>query len=230
MDLKQVCIERTHDGGLGMPDLESHWLAERLAYLGRFLTRDAVWRRKASRTFPRLKSDPKAEGLRKPIGETAFIRECRAVLRNLPGSSDLSRPRKELYRELVVGSTPDPLSERHGWTEEEIRSHWNWAPGSCFLNHSKFSLTWRLARNLLPLLGLNYIAGLADMPDCARCGSGLEETAEHTNERFARSGIMLGSGRLASKPSSWCCSMLVTSLTTFYLHFRVRSVWYFSRS
>ena len=34
-------------------------------------------------------------------------------------------------------------------------------------------------RNVLPLLGLNYKAGLADMPDCARCSSGLEETAEH---------------------------------------------------
>ena len=176
---RQVCIQRTHDGGLGMPDLESHWLAERLSYLGRSLTGDAVWRRKARRTFPHLKSDPKAEGLRKPMGETAFARECRAALRNLPGSSDLSRPRKELYRELVVGFASDPLSERHGWTAEEIRSHWNWAPGSIFLNHSEFSLTWRLARNALPLLGLNFKAGLADMPNCARCGSALKETAEH---------------------------------------------------
>ncbi len=47
------------------------------------------------------------------------------------------------------------------------------------MNNSEFSLTWRLARNALPLLGLNYKAGLADMPDCPRCGSGLEETAEH---------------------------------------------------
>ena len=31
---RQVCIQRTRNGGLGMPDLESHWLAERLAYLG----------------------------------------------------------------------------------------------------------------------------------------------------------------------------------------------------
>ena len=51
-----------------MPDLESHWLAERLAYLGRALTGAAVWRLKASRTFPRLKSDPKAEGQRRPLG------------------------------------------------------------------------------------------------------------------------------------------------------------------
>ena len=34
-------------------------------------------------------------------------------------------------------------------------------------------------RNALPLLGLNYRVGLADMPNCAHCGSGLEETAEH---------------------------------------------------
>ena len=173
---RQVCIQRTR---LGMPDLESHWLAERLAYLGRVLTGDSVWRRKASRTFPRLNSDPKAEGRCRPLGEALFVRECRKALRNLLGSSDLSWPRKELYRELVVGFASDPLSERHGWTAEEIRSHWNWAPGSSFLNNSEFSLTWRLAWNALPLRDLNYKADLADMPDCPRCSSGLEETAEH---------------------------------------------------
>ena len=31
---RQVYIQRTRNGGLGVPDLESHWLAERLAYLG----------------------------------------------------------------------------------------------------------------------------------------------------------------------------------------------------
>ena len=104
---RQVCIQRTRNGGL-----ESHWLAERLAYLGRSWTGGAVWRRKASRSFPPLKSDPKAEGRRKPMGETPFVRECRAALRNLPRFSDLSRPRKELYRELMVGSASDPFSER----------------------------------------------------------------------------------------------------------------------
>ena len=122
MGRRQVCIQRTLNGGLGMPDLESHWLAERLAYLGRSLTGDAVWRRKASWTFPHLKLDPKAEGRRKPLSEALFVRECRTALRNLLGSSDLSRPRKELYRELVVGSASDPLSVRRGWTAEEIRS------------------------------------------------------------------------------------------------------------
>ena len=78
-----------------------------------------------------------------------------------------------------MGSASDPLSERHGWTAEEIRFHGNWAPGSSFLNNSKFSLIWRLVRNALRYLGLSYRAGLEDMRDCARCDSGLEETVEH---------------------------------------------------
>ena len=139
---RQVCIQRTHNRSLGMPDLKSHWLAERLAYLGRSLTGDAVWRRKVSWTFPRLKSDPKTYVNLQPLGEALIVHECQTALRNLPGSSDLSRPRKELYQELVVGSTLDPLSEQHGWTAEEIHSHWNGAPGSSFLNNSEFSLTW----------------------------------------------------------------------------------------
>ena len=82
---RQVCIQRTRNGGLGMPDLEGHWLAERLAYLGRVLTGDSVWRRKASTTFPRLNSDPKAEGRRRPLGEALFVRECRKALRTFLG-------------------------------------------------------------------------------------------------------------------------------------------------
>ena len=115
---RQVCIQRTRNGDLHMPDLDSHWLAERLAFLGGTLTGDAVWRRKVSRTFPCLQSDPKAEGRYRPMGEALFVRECQTALRNLLGSSDLSWPRKELYRELVVGPTSDPLREwrRHAPT------------------------------------------------------------------------------------------------------------------
>ena len=120
-----------------MPDLESHWLAEKLEYLGLSLTGDAEWRRKARGTFPCLQSDPKAEGRRKPMGEALFVNECRMALRNV-----LSQARKLVYRELLVGSASDPLSERRRWTAEQIRSHWNWAPGSRFLNNSEFSLTW----------------------------------------------------------------------------------------
>ena len=69
---RQVCIQRAHNGGLGMPDLESHWLAERLAYLGRVLG-DSVWRPKVSRTFPRLKSDPKAKHRFSASAERPFV-------------------------------------------------------------------------------------------------------------------------------------------------------------
>ena len=61
---------------------------------------------------------------------------------------------------------------------EEVRLQRNWAPSSGFLNNS-FSLACRLARNALLLLGLNYKAGLADMPECPCYSSGIEETAEH---------------------------------------------------
>ena len=132
-----------------------------------------------------------------------------------------------------MGSASDPLSERRGWAAEEIRSLWYWAPGSRFLNNSEFSLTWQLVRNAFPLVGLNYRAGLAEMPDCPRCGSGLEETVSMPStiaSEFARFGITSASGRLASNQSSSCCLTLVTSWSTFFLRFRVRSVWCFSRS
>ena len=59
------------------------------------------------------------------------------------------------------------------------RLGWYYAPGSGFLNNSEFSLTWRLSRNALAFLSLNYKAGLADMLDFLSCVSGGEETAEH---------------------------------------------------
>ena len=97
-----------------MPDLESHRLAERLAYLGRSLTTDAVWSLKVGVAFPDLRLCPKAEGHRRSKDEPPFVIECRGALRNLPRSSDLSCTRKEVYRRLVVGSTLDPLVEQLG--------------------------------------------------------------------------------------------------------------------
>ena len=76
-------------------------------------------------------------------------------------------------------STSDPLVEWLSWSVEEIRSQWNWAPGSGFLNNSEFSLIWCLARNALALNDRAYRACIADMPDCHRCGSGLETLALH---------------------------------------------------
>ena len=182
---RQVCYQRPQNGGLGMLNLESHWLAERLAYLGRSLTKDTVWRHKVRDVFPRLKSNPEAErasasGLDfKSRDETPFVRECCKALHKLPRSSDLSRSRKELYRELVAGSVSDPLEKRLGWSLEENHSQWNWVPGTSVLNNSEFPLTWRLARNALALNDWAYRACITDTPDCPRCGSGLEETASH---------------------------------------------------
>ena len=122
---RQVCYQCPHDGGLGMPDLESHRLAERLAYLCRSLTTDTVSSLKVGVAFPGLRLCPKAEGRRRPRDEPPFVIECRGALRNLSRSSDLSWTRKELYRGLVVGPALDPLVERLGWSAEEIRSQWN---------------------------------------------------------------------------------------------------------
>ena len=98
MVCRQVCCQHPRNGSQGMPDLENHWFTERLAYLGRSLLTGAVWRRKARDTFPRLKSGPKAEGQRKPRGKAPFARECHKALCNFPGSSEISRSGKELYR------------------------------------------------------------------------------------------------------------------------------------
>ena len=133
---RQVCYQRPRDGGLGMPDLESHRLAERLAYLGRSLTTNAVWSLKVRVASPRLRLNPKAEGRRRLRDEPPFVIECRRALRKLPRSSDLSRARKELYRGLVVGSASYPLMGQLGWSAEEVRSYWSWVPGSGFFNNS----------------------------------------------------------------------------------------------
>ena len=62
---------------------------------------------------------------------------------------------------------------------KEVHSHWNWAPGSGFLNNSEFSLTWQqLAWNALPFFGLNYRTCLADTPDCPHCDSGFRRNGQ----------------------------------------------------
>ena len=154
--LVQVCYQRPRNGGLGMPDLDSHWLAERLAYLGRSLTKDTVWGHKMRNVFLYLKSNPKAEARRRPGNDIPFVRKCRRALHKLPRSSDLSQSRNELYRELVAGTTLDPL-------EKQPNSQWNWAPGMSILNNSEFSLTWRLARDTLALNDWAYRACILDI-------------------------------------------------------------------
>ena len=207
---RQVCYQRLRNGGLGMPDMENHWFAERLTYLGCSMSKDTVRRRKVSDTVRRLKSDPKAEDRRKLKGEAPFVHECCRALCNLPGSSDFSRPRKELYRELVAGSVSDLLVDRLGWSMEEFRSHWNWVPGSGFLNNSpgglhetrKLFSAWITKRAWQTCL--NVLAAAVTQRKLLSRPSTIASV-------FARFGITSGRGRPTSNPNSSCCSTLVTS-------------------
>ena len=103
---RQVCCQRPCNKGLVIPELEKHCFPKRMVYFGRSLSKDSVRRQKAKDTFPRLKTDPKAEGRRKLESEAPFVCECRTALRDLP------RPRKELYRKLLVGFASDNLVDR----------------------------------------------------------------------------------------------------------------------
>ena len=117
--------------------------------------------------FPRLKSNPNAESCIRSRGKDPFFAECHKAIRNLSWFSDLSLSRKELYRGLEGGG------HRFG------SARWDLLSKNRFLNNSEFLLTWRFAQNALPLADWAFKVGLADMPDCARRGSGLEETALH---------------------------------------------------
>ena len=129
-----------------------------------------------------------------------------------------------------MGSASNPLSERHGWTAEEVRSHWNWALGSGLLEQ----FPGGLHGTRLSLLGLNFRAGLADMSDCARCGSGLEETAEHAFyycERVPPYWDHVGEWTACIETqTARAARYLLRRGTTFCLRCRMRSVWCFSRS
>ena len=102
---RQVCYQRLYNGGLRMPDLEGHYLAERLAFLSWSSLRDAVWRHKVKEAFLHLRSNPKTKSCCRLRGETPFLIKCLKALYSLPGSSNLSQSRKDLYWELMVGST-----------------------------------------------------------------------------------------------------------------------------
>ena len=150
------------------------------------------------------------------MSETPFVYECRKALCKLPGFSDLSRPRKELYRELVMGSASDPLSERHGWggrrrrsapigIERQDRASWtilnSRLHGDLHGTRCPFS-AWTSERTWqrCPIVLAAAVAWKKRL-----------STPSTTAIEFARSGITSGSGRLTSNPRSSCWSTLVTS-------------------
>ncbi|CAE1322429.1 unnamed protein product [Acanthosepion pharaonis] len=111
--------------------------------------------------------------------ESSFLLECRLALRVIPRSSDLSRPRRVFYRELVEAVAKDPLRGWLGLSADEFHSFWSWAPASDYLINPEFSLNWQMIRNRLSLNDKAFIRGLADLQNCNRCELGLEETASH---------------------------------------------------
>ena len=109
MTQRQACCNILAMGGGAW---ECHWLTERLAFLGQSLMRYTMWGQKVTEDFSHQKLKPKTESCQTLKGKGLFV--C-----NLPGSRNLSRFRKKLYRELVVGSASDSLEEWLGrWLEE----------------------------------------------------------------------------------------------------------------
>ena len=82
MICRQVYYQRPHNGGLGMPDLESLWFAERSAFLGRSLTELDSMEALGWGGFSESSVKPVAESHRWPRGEELFFAKYRKVLQN----------------------------------------------------------------------------------------------------------------------------------------------------
>ena len=108
----------------------------------------------------------------KPKAVVSLRMPCR-----LPASTE--KALLKLPRSSDLFSVSKGTVSRPGCLLKVIRFQCNWAPGSGFLNNTEVSLTWRLARNALPLANWAFKVGLADMPDCLRCSSSQKETTLH---------------------------------------------------
>ena len=106
MVCRQVCCQHL---GNGMTDLECYRPLERLAFLVRSITGDAVYGCTLEVAFSNLKSNIEAEIRRWPSGETSYLLKCRKALCKLHRSSDILQHRKVQYQELVEDSVSDQL-------------------------------------------------------------------------------------------------------------------------
>lgn len=100
---------------------------------------------------------------RKYRKQSEFLHECRLALWATPRFSELSRPRKILYRDLVERVASDPLTGWLGLSATGLRSFWSWAPVTIYLNNLNFSLTCRLIRNAPSLNDVGFNVSWADM-------------------------------------------------------------------
>ena len=177
---RATCHQRLIHGGLGMPSVQAHLDAARLAFLAKASNEDheTLWGQKVGALFPRLYTHPGVESRRRPRYESEFLRECRLALGRMPAFCDLSTPRRILYHRLVEGSANDNLEKRLGYWKPEIYCHWSWAPGAGYLDNSEFSLTWRVARNLCPLRDRDAKVDKEISDRCVRCLTE-KESVEH---------------------------------------------------
>ena len=176
---RQVCCHRLSNGGLGMPDLKNHWFAERLAYLGRSLSKDTLLRRKASETFLRHQVRPQSRRLTQAEGRST-------VCLLMPSSN--SQPSLVQWPFEAEKGTVSGFSGGHHFGSSRGSGRLVNGVGSlAFELGARFGLLeqFRVLAHLaactesVALFGLNYKAGLPDMPDCPHCGGGLEQTADH---------------------------------------------------
>ena len=122
---RQVCYLRPRNGGS-----RDAGFGEPLVRRNTGLSRDTVGDKRLEMPFLAWSPAPK------PKVVVSLGWKHRKASRNLPGSRELSWSRKELFRELVVGSASDPFVTRLGWLLREVCSQWNWAPGLGFWNNS----------------------------------------------------------------------------------------------
>ena len=177
---RTTCHQRVVHGGLGMPCIQSHLDACRLAFLAKASNEDSetLWGHKVRALFPRLDYLPGVESRRRPRSESKFHRECRLALARMPRSSDLSTPRRTLYQGLVEGSVKDDYRDRLDNSKEEIHSLWSWAPGRGYLDNSEFSLTWKIAHNVCELRDKDARWNKTVKDLCVRCQRE-KESVEH---------------------------------------------------
>ena len=139
---RQVCCQHPRNGDLDMPYLENHWFAERLASPGWSLSTDAVWRRKASDSFLRLKSDPKAEDRRKLRGEALFSEDAVRLFATFLGPVTFLGLERS-FQELVVDSAGRWGKFAHIRIGRQIRATWtipsSRSPGSLHGTRCPFS-------------------------------------------------------------------------------------------
>ena len=171
---RQVCIKRMRNGCLGMPDLESHWLPERLTYLGLSFSGDVVWRRKVRKIFHL--GPVTFHGLGKNyIGNWLWT-----LLRTLSMSSTAGRRRKSAP---IGNGRPVRVS----WKIQSSCSPGDLHRTPCLFLASASERTWQTYPIVL---------------DVAVAWKKRLSPTSTTAIEFARCGTTSGSGRLASNPSS----------------------------